>query len=946
MNANGLRFWSLMDASDWLPPNPSVPLEYTAAGRLRLKNARVARTPAENATVAEARLQIVPHAHDTLGGMAYLDSTGQVMATGAAPGTISIFTPPAGQKVTDFALGFDGIFYIAVNGSLAFQDRRGRWADFTLTLQGFQVFRLAPDRAGGVWVLNADGTQIGRVQGMPLLDAPRPDVVPGVMRPVDENTDPPRLSLVMNLPAGERCVALSMSPAGRLVLLSWVKNQPAQVRLLTRDNKLSKAWPLMVDAASQPKKPAQFPYSIAFVDETHIAVLIAGLKEALVYKLEDTAELLPAGDMYPLVSFAEGPFLHGLDFPPHFPTSLTTSSPLYPLSYRSFVTNAGTVAQRVIDSQKRQTEWHRIYLEAVIPAHCGIKVFLAAADERDKLPPDTGAPEQWFEHRFGQIYSTNPDPAIPCGAWVRFPSELPFHPGVLNCPPEKNKSGLFTVLVQRPGLRVRSLRGRYLKVKVELTGDGLTAPELASLRVYGSRFSFVKNYLPELYQETVFGKEADAVQNSTAPDFLERFIDNFEGVLTEIEDRVASSYLVTRAESTQEEALPWLASWIGLSFEPTYPKDRRRKMIQAAPKLFQQRGTLKGLQNALDVITGGMCSNGSIIIVEEYRLRRTFATILGAHLADENDPLLPGFAGSGNSYIGDTLFLGDEHHKEFLALFAPSLLKQFAVKERLEAEKAISDFYAQFAHRVTVLVHSEVLPQDFGLIRRVVELEKPAHVAAGVQRASSAFLVGIASLLGVDTYLSRKPDPKPVRVDQSFIGGSDLVMQRPSIDPRFEGATANPSGAAGPGRVLRVQASEITAPAPPPMQPPVIQPPPVKPPVKPPDPPPAKPPVKPPDQPPVQPPPAKPPDPPPAKPPDQPPVKPPDQPPVQPPPVKLPDPPPVQPAQPPVQPQVKPLARITAPQAVRPGDAVRLDAGSSEAPLGRKIVKYRWTLIK
>jgi phage tail-like protein len=450
------------------------------------------------------------------------------------------------------------------------------------------------------------------------------------------------------------------------------------------------------------------------------------------------------------------------------------------LSLPSYALEGEATSKFPLDSGSTQTVWHRLYLEANIPANCGIKIFLAATDTRENTIPDN----DWHEHQFGKGFADRGAPGIPVGAWVPSPSEIPLHPGLGLCPMEKDHSGLFTVLAQRSHRPVRTLRGRYLHVWVQHYGDKLSSPEIWALRAYASRFSYLNNYLPELYHETRFGPDADHYQinvQSTPADFLERFLDNFEGLLTPLEDLIRSSYLLTDPRSTREDALEWLASWIGLSFDSAYPVHRRRRLLLEAPKMYKHRGTLYGLERALDVATDDGVRQGRVLVLENFRLRRTFATILGADLADEDDPLLARLAISGNSYVGDTLLLEDEEKKAFLALFNADLPKD------LSEQAAIADLYDGLAYRVTVLVHEEVVPEELGQIRRVVDLETPAHVLTRVITASYPLMVGIASLVGIDTYLREGPAPLPVRVEESHIGLRDLIQRPPSLDPRLEG---------------------------------------------------------------------------------------------------------------------------------------------------------------
>ncbi|HEU0013947.1 MAG TPA: phage tail protein, partial [Longimicrobium sp.] len=590
---------------------------------------------------------------------------------------------------------------------------------------------------------------------------------------------PPRLRVLPDAAwAGERAAAVATSPAGRVAVLAWREDGQGTVRVLQDDGAMSD--PVVLEGA-------WVPYSLAWVSEGRVAVLLVDEKQAAAYDLPEAEDLAKrtgqartaaqAGDVYPLQGHDGGPFQHGPGAVPHYPT-LPGSSPLHALSLPSFAQQGRAWSAQVLDAGVAGATWHRLYLEACIPPRCSISLYLAAS-ETHATPRDEAA---WFEHRFGGSAAAA-DREVPRGAWVPQRSELPYHPGVLQAEPAKDRAGLWTALVQRAGRRVRALRGRYLHVRAELRGDGLASPELAAVRAYGPRFSYRDRYLPELYRESVFGAEADLPARSTPADFLERFLGNFEGILTGIEDRIAHAHLLTDPRTVPAESLEWLAGWIGVSLDPALPEARRRDLLAAAPELARLRGTPRGIALALELATGGGVSGGEIVLVEDFRLRRTFATILGADLEDEDDPLLCGLARSGNSYVGDTLFLGDERSKAFLALFDADLPLNAWEQAQVAA------FFERLAHRMTVLVHQEVEPQDLGLIRRIVQREAPAHVEWRVVTAPSPLVVGAASLVGVDTYLGRKRARRHVSVDRSRVG-ADFVLEPVSLDRRTGGGAA------------------------------------------------------------------------------------------------------------------------------------------------------------
>ena len=255
-----------------------------------------------------------------------------------------------------------------------------------------------------------------------------------------------------------------------------------------------------------------------------------------------------------------------------------------------------------LDGYEWDCEWHRLMLDASIPTGTRVQIWCRAANEKRNL---TSA--EWC---------SQPEP------YQRGDGcELPFMTNAAGNRPT------WETLFQH-------VKGRYLQIKLTLTGDGRTTPRIRALRAYYPRFSYLNRYLPAAYREDI--KSAS---------FLDRFLANFEGLFTSLEDRIAAVQVLFDARSCPPEAVEWLAGWFGIATDPSWNEARRRMFIVHAVDFFRHRGTMHGLRMALHLAFDS-CVDESIFdeprsesvetirrepfrIVEWYRTRRTPAIVLG-----------------------------------------------------------------------------------------------------------------------------------------------------------------------------------------------------------------------------------------------------------------------------------------------------------------------------
>ncbi len=812
LDANEQRSWQLAGESDFLisPDQAGVTWD-DKHNVLRFRSSRTIDNLRNDRARAFEITNQAPVTMDAFGTWATVNMPGNtIIAGGVFENPAILLVLPEGETVVDMAMGTDGVLYAVsrntdeistiylINRSGSKEEGKieaeGYNAEFyeTSAVRTLHTKTLAqPDRVvalpgGGALLLDRERKSFFQVTGEPYRDQPAGIHSLETPRPCDDFAPVQKLIQLSELllPENHSAVAMASSLSGDVAVLIFPDDAEDSAKVvLIRNNIMSAPVSLAFTGT---------PFSIGWAGDNIWAFMFPDLREAIAYPVNFSVtktqnQQKPLGLRYPLnfgveEEFRNRPFVNALSNPVCYPSSrkkgILLPRPLHHLSYPAYPLSTFVDAKDIIDSKEPGTTWHRIYLEAHLPRGTGLRILLASAENASELDELTeNNDSRWMEHQFG-IMEANPD--IPKGVWIKDPSEIPFHKGLLHCSPVKDRSGLFTVLIQRPGYKVRSLKGRYLKVRLELLGSGHETPEIAAIRIYSPRFSYLDKYLPELYRETIFGNAANEIAPATGPDFLGRFLCLFESLLTPLEDKVAAAHIITNPISAPPEALDWLSGWIAAETDTGYPEIRKRRYIKEATRLHRLRGTIKGLSLALDLATDNRAQKGEIVLLEDFRLRRTFATILGADLSVENDPLLMGKLPNANSYIGETLILGEESKKEFLALYSDDLNK-FGNEQGI-----IDNFYAQLANRLTVLVHKNTGEEDLALIRRIVTNEIPAHIDFRIVAASKPLLIGLYSMLKIDTYLQEEPGRNIARVGSSCLGRNDFIKKLPVLDDRLE----------------------------------------------------------------------------------------------------------------------------------------------------------------
>jgi phage tail-like protein len=296
---------------------------------------------------------------------------------------------------------------------------------------------------------------------------------------------------------------------------------------------------------------------------------------------------------------------------------------------------------------------------------------------------------------------------------------------------------------------VQSFPGRYLWLRLVLSGDGPVTPRVDDIEVHFPRQTSIR-HLPAAFA----GGPDDGA-------FLDRFLaltDQMRGTVTvHLDDTPVLLDPHSTPSDPADDFLAWLSAWMGVDDVASLPVGRRRRLLAAAAELYRVRGTPDGVRQHVSLWLGR-----EVALLEHYRLRR-WAVVHHGHLGDTS------------------------------RLFGPEVVRRLQLDEfstigafrLIDVPDPLRDPFHFYAHRFTLVVRARRHDDVDALADQaahVVAVVAPAHCLAEVAVVSPSLRVGVQATVGLDALVGGAPDPEPLGTGR--LGQAAVV----AADPHHHGA--------------------------------------------------------------------------------------------------------------------------------------------------------------
>ncbi|TDW77143.1 phage tail protein [Kribbella pratensis] len=403
----------------------------------------------------------------------------------------------------------------------------------------------------------------------------------------------------------------------------------------------------------------------------------------------------------------------------------------------TYARSGGWLSYR-FDSGQPGNRWGRIFLDACVPEGTSLRVATLSSDDDYETALSEVLPDP---ADCLPVAATNEQPLPP--ATITPGTPVPLHQRSDEPSPWWRLPAGSTYAVHEAP--VVAAPGRYLWVALALAGNTRSTPSVRAVRIERQSHTLARR-LPAV----LIGDAAQA-------EFLERFLGLFDGFLYDLQARSDRRDLLVDPASTPVEALPWLASFVGLLLDDRWAEAARRQLIAEVVTLYRRRGTLGSLQRYLEIyLAGDLAADRSRpglspVLIEHYRLRG-----LGPDLGA--DPV-----GSGRSVLGAGLRVG-----------TPS-------------DAARTSAPDSSAHRFTVVIPRPLDAEQQAAVRQVLDTERPAHTAYDLCTVDAGMRLGRGLHLALTSVIGPTGGLRPAYVGAGATD-RDLILGGPTTGLAVEGS--------------------------------------------------------------------------------------------------------------------------------------------------------------
>jgi phage tail-like protein len=356
----------------------------------------------------------------------------------------------------------------------------------------------------------------------------------------------------------------------------------------------------------------------------------------------------------------------------------------------------GQLITTALDSGIPRCEWHRVRIDADVPAGTTLSVSVATTEETNPKPLGDASRDK---------------------GWEAFPPGAPHFSDWTAAP-----NGSVDFLIDQPV-------GRYLYLRLRMIGNGTATPVVRRVRMDFPRVTSL-DFLPSVYRET-----------PRAENFTARFLSLFDASIADLDSVIELYPALLDPSGVPDQLLPWLGGLFDIGFDPAWDAARRRRILPVVPQPYRLRGTLAGLQLAAQTVFDVTPS------IQELSSVGPWGSIAAASCRICND------SSGAHAMLGRPARLGA------VRLFGKARARFMLGRSSLGGAPVRSygnpdrDPFVAGAYRFQVLVPpmNDVSPAQRQRVTNLIAAQSPAHTVASVRFGGTGFLLGNWSAVGVDT---------------------------------------------------------------------------------------------------------------------------------------------------------------------------------------------------